>query len=121
LPKWVRKDTGLLAEFLAQQHAGVRTAFEFAHASWLEDDALALLRQHDCAVVLSDKEGDVPPIHNTGSWGYLRLRRPEYTEADLQAWRERIAACGWRDAFVFFKHEDSCAGPALAQRFRALG
>ena len=23
-------------------------------------------------------------------------------------------------AFVFFKHEDSCAGPALASRFLAL-
>jgi hypothetical protein len=27
---------------------------------------------------------------------------------------------GWRDAYVFFKHEDTGSGPALARRFLAL-
>lgn len=121
LPKYVRKDTALLAEFLAQQRPGVPVAFEFAHPSWLEADALALLRGHDAAVVLSDKDDAPPPeLVDTGGWGYLRLRRAAYSDADLLSWRQRILQRGWRQAFLFFKHEDSCAGPALAQRFLAL-
>jgi hypothetical protein len=27
---------------------------------------------------------------------------------------------GWREAFVFFKHEDAGKGPAMAGRFREL-
>lgn len=122
LPKYVKKDTGLLATFLSQQQPGMKVAFEFAHESWLEDDAVALLKQHDAAVVLSDKAGaPTPELVDTGSWGYLRLRREAYSDYDLRAWRERITACGWKEAFVFFKHEDDCAGPALAQRMIALG
>lgn len=120
VPKWVRKDTGLLREFLQQQRPGVKVAFEFAHASWDEDDARAVLRESDVAVVASDKDdGPVPAIADTSSWCYLRLRRAAYSDDDLRAWRDRILARRG-DAFVFFKHEDSCAGPALAKRFLDL-
>ena len=121
LPKWVKKDVPLLQDFVAQQQAGVKVAFEFANAGWLDDDALAVLRQHDAALVLSDKDdAPVPELVDTGSWGYLRLRRAVYTDDDLRQWRDRIVARGWQQAFVFFKHEDACAGPALAKRFLEL-
>jgi uncharacterized protein YecE (DUF72 family) len=82
---------------------------------------MALLRQHDAAVVLSDKMGEpVPELVDTGTWGYLRLRKEAYSDDDLRSWRDRIAARGWREAFLFFKHEDSCAGPALAERMLAV-
>jgi uncharacterized protein YecE (DUF72 family) len=117
VPKWVRKDTGLLREFLQQQRAGVKVAFEFAHASWGDDDALAVLREFDVAVVASDKDdGPVPEIAPTSTWTYLRLRRAAYGDDELRGWRDRLRARGG-EAFVFFKHEDSCAGPALARRF----
>jgi uncharacterized protein YecE (DUF72 family) len=38
----------------------------------------------------------------------------------LRRWRDRIHSAGVGDAFVFFKHEDSGAGPALARRFLDL-
>ena len=121
LPKWVRKDVDLLRTFLQQQRPGLRVAFEFAHASWFDQDSLAVLREHDAAIVASDKDDAPPPeLHDTARWCYLRLRRAAYGDAELRAWRERIAARGATDAFVFFKHEDSCAGPALAERFMAL-
>ncbi|MBL8756397.1 MAG: DUF72 domain-containing protein [Planctomycetes bacterium] len=120
VPKWVRKDTGLLREFLQQQKAGVKVAFEFAHASWLEPDALDVLRAHSVALVASDRDEAPPPeLVDTAPWVYLRLRRSAYGDDDLRAWRDRIAARAGA-AFVFFKHEDSCAGPALASRFLAL-
>ena len=52
----------------------------------------------------------------TASWGYLRLRRKDYADADLDAWAERIRAQAWEDAFVFFKHEDEGKAPAFAKR-----
>jgi hypothetical protein len=42
----------------------------------------------------------------TADWGYLRLRRSAYAAEALVPWVERIRAQPWRDAFVFFKHED---------------
>ncbi len=121
VPKFVRKDLEVLTTFLALQRPGVPVAFEFAHPSWLDDDAIAVLRQHDAAVVLSDKDGaDTPALIDTGTWGYLRLRRAEYGDDDLRGWRQRIGERGWQRCFLFFKHEDSCAGPALAERFAAL-
>ena len=55
----------------------------------------------------------------TTDWGYLRMRRPSYSDDDLAAWTERIAAQPWNEAFVFFKHEADSAGPELARRFQA--
>ena len=122
VPKWVKKDTAILRDFLALQPRGTRVAFEFAHVSWNDDDALAVLREHDVALVASDKDdGPVPVIADTSTWSYLRLRRAAYTDDDLRGWRDRVRARGGSDAFVFFKHEDSCAGPALARRFLDLG
>ncbi|MEO6597723.1 MAG: DUF72 domain-containing protein [Planctomycetota bacterium] len=121
VPKWVRKDTDLLRAFLQQQKASVRIAFEFAHASWLEHDALSVLREHAVAVVASDKDDAPPPeLLDTAPWAYLRLRRAAYSDDDLRGWRDRMRQRGLSDAFVFFKHEDACAGPALARRFLEL-
>ena len=60
------------------------------------------------------------PLIATASWGYLRLRRDDYADADLRAWAERIAAQPWSDAYVFFKHEDEGAAPRLARRLLDL-
>jgi uncharacterized protein YecE (DUF72 family) len=121
VPKWVRKDVPLLRDFLQQQPTGTRVAFEFAHASWHEDDAVAALRDRDAALVLSDKDdAPEPQLVDTGTWAYLRLRRAAYDDGAMRQWHERIASRGLQQCFVFFKHEDSCAGPALARRFLEL-
>lgn len=120
VPKFVRKDVAVLRDFLLLQPAGVKVAFEFAHASWSDDDVLALLRECDAAVVASDRDELPPPVlADTSTWSYLRLRRASYADDDLRQWRDRVLARPGA-AFVFFKHEDSCAGPALARRFLAL-
>jgi uncharacterized protein YecE (DUF72 family) len=56
----------------------------------------------------------------TADWGYLRLRRPDYGDAELAAWAKRVREQTWRDAFVFFKHEDEGKGPQMAKRFLDL-
>jgi len=51
----------------------------------------------------------------TADFGYLRLRDEGYTDADLARWAETITGFGgtWKDAFVYFKHEESGTGPGL--------
>ena len=81
-----------------------------------------VLRGRGAALVCADTEdsdGD-EPIVGTADWGYLRLRRPDYDDADLARWAEHVRAQDWARAYVFFKHEDEGAGPRLAARFREI-
>jgi uncharacterized protein YecE (DUF72 family) len=96
-------------------------AFEFRSASGLTAEVAALLRDRNYALCLSDTdESPAAAISPTASWGYLRLRRSAYTEADLARWLENIRMQPWERAFVFFKHEEEGLGPKLAQHFLEL-
>jgi uncharacterized protein YecE (DUF72 family) len=62
----------------------------------------------------------VTHIDRTADWGYLRLRRVQYSRKHLQEWLQRIGAQNWSETFVFFKHEDEATGPKLAAEFLNL-
>ncbi len=118
LPPNSKKDSERLKDFLASLPATTRAAFEFRHESWFDDEILTLLREKDCALVVSDTdEKPLTEIISTASWGYLRLRRVVYEKDDLAAWMQRVRDQEWKDAFVFFKHEDEGTGPKLAAQF----
>jgi uncharacterized protein YecE (DUF72 family) len=129
LPPHMKKDLDRLRVFLELVPKERRVALEFRHASWFEDDVFELLRAHDAALCVAETgseddedEGSEPvPLVATASWGYLRLRRDDYTDANLRSWAERIAGQSWSDAYVFFKHEDEGAAPKLALRLMELG
>ncbi|HYR75141.1 MAG TPA: DUF72 domain-containing protein [Pyrinomonadaceae bacterium] len=121
LPPNMKKDTGRLKTFLELLPADTRTAFEFRHETWFDEETFGLLREKDCALVVSDTdEKPLTEIISTASWGYLRLRRTAYQESDLTEWLKRVKDQKWKDAFVFFKHEDEGIGPKLAARFLSL-
>ena len=81
----------------------------------------ALLHDHHAALCIAEAEGDLEvPVVATADWGYLRLRRPDYGDAELKAWVKRVRQQDWQDAFVFFKHEEAGRGPQLAERFLQL-
>ncbi len=122
LPPYLRRDDQKLAAFLALVPKDVRVAVEFRHASWRDEAVYQLLRDHGAAACAADTddEEEAAPLVSTADWGYLRLRRLAYDEAALTAWLGRIAAQPWREAFVFFKHEDAGTGPRLARRLIAL-
>jgi uncharacterized protein YecE (DUF72 family) len=123
LPPNLKKDAERLRDFLAILPEGRPAAFEFRHESWFDDEIYDALRARGAALCAADTDesGDEgAPIVPTAGWGYLRLRRADYSDADLAAWADRVRAQGWDRAFVFFKHEDAGKGPALAARFRDL-
>ena len=123
LPPHLKKDTERLASFLALVPRNRKVALEFRHASWFEDDVLDLLRFHDAALCLAESEEEGAPevpFVATAGWGYLRLRRDDYTDADLERWAARIGGQRWSEAYVFFKHEDQGAAPKLALRLMEI-
>jgi uncharacterized protein YecE (DUF72 family) len=120
LPPNFKKDVVRLRAFLALLPRR-RTAFEFRHPSWFDEEVFGLLRENRAALCVAEAEGDleVPPV-STADWGYLRLRRPDYDDAELRKWVTWTRGQDWEDAFVFFKHEDEGKGPELAKRFLEL-
>jgi uncharacterized protein YecE (DUF72 family) len=111
----------LLEDFLDLIPEGVAIAFEFRHPSWLDTEILDLLRARNLSLCLADTdENPTQEIITTATWGYLRLRRTNYTEADLSQWLAKIKAQPWEKVFVFFKHEEEAIGPETALRFREL-
>jgi uncharacterized protein YecE (DUF72 family) len=125
LPPNMKRDDDRLAAFLALLPPTQQAAFEFRHASWQDAAVHALLRQHGAALCCADTDDDPEPaaINPTADWGYLRLRRIAYDETAMHAWVARLAAAaeagGWREAYLFFKHEDEGTGPRFAAAFRA--
>jgi uncharacterized protein YecE (DUF72 family) len=96
-------------------------AFEFRHGSWFDEEIFSLLRERQAALCIAEAEDGVEvPFVATADWGYLRLRRPDYGDAELKSWIERIRQPGWREAFIFFKHEDEGKGPQMARQFLQL-
>jgi uncharacterized protein YecE (DUF72 family) len=115
LPPSFRKDTDRLGGCLALVPPSVRMAVEFRHASWLDDEVYALLRARNTALCVADTEERTTPVVVTADFGYLRLRDRAYTREELARWAATAARADWRDAFVYFKHEESGTGPALAR------
>jgi uncharacterized protein YecE (DUF72 family) len=118
LPPNMKKDLERLETFLNHLPGSTPAAFEFRHPTWFEDDVLELLRSRNRPLCVSDTD-DLPvsQIDQTADWGYLRLRRVNYSDEDLGNWVNRIKAQNWNNAYVFFKHEDEATGPKLAAKF----
>ena len=114
LPPNMKKDLPRLADFLKLLPEGHGAAFEFRNDTWFEDDVYAALKGAGAALCLSEREDNAPPpLVETAPWGYVRLRLEEYTDRDLEAWAERLAATGWKEIYAYFMHEPTA--PAYAQ------
>ena len=122
LPPNFKKDIERLGAFLETVAGETAIAFEFRHVSWFDEETYALLRNHNVAMCLADTDEEMEvPLVGTADWGYLRLRRPGYPPADLAHWRSWVGGQQWKNAFVFFKHEDEASGPRMAMAFLETG
>ena len=118
LPPNLKIDVERLRDFVSLFPAGLRAAFEFRHDSWFTDEIYTVLGDAGVALVTADTGTDEPAeVVATASYGYLRLRREAYEPDDVARWARVVSDQEWEDAFVFFKHEDAGAGPALAEIF----
>lgn len=119
LPPYLRKDTARLQAFLQLLPEGHRAAFEFRHDSWFDDEVYAVLRTAGAALCLSEREdSSAPPLVETASWGYVRLRLEHYGDDALAACAARLADTRWQEVFVYFMHEPTAPGYAAALQAR---
>ena len=135
--------TTLEAEAVARQHdhrlrrgalvdasANVvfRHAFEVRHPTYFNDEFYSLLRAHRCAFVIADTAGKFPYAEEvTADFVYVRLHGSQelyasgYTDAELDAWAEKIDAWrsgpkGARDVYVYFDNDAKVHAPFDAAR-----
>jgi uncharacterized protein YecE (DUF72 family) len=124
LPPSAKKDVALLDAFLDDLPPKVCAAFEFRHASWLDDEIFDHLAARNLALCVADSEKMSTPVRVTADYTYFRLRDEGYSPDDIARWAGTIAAAtsGCREVFVYFKHEEQGKGPELARMLiEALG
>lgn len=125
VPEGVRRDDAKLTAMLAQWPVDLPLTMEFQDPSWHVDEVFAALAGAGAALCTTDlPEDEAPPtIRRTGPFLYLRLRRHDYTSADLAAWAARLEpfVADGLDAFVFFRHDETGRGAELALEFAELG
>ena len=121
LPENLKKDVPRLRSFLKLIPRNRLAAFEFRNESWFDDETYDCLRERRCALCIADAE-ELPRARlvATTGWGYVRLRRKRYTKKSLGQWIKKLCSLGWKEAYVFFKHEDSGTGPDFAAQFLKL-
>jgi uncharacterized protein YecE (DUF72 family) len=124
LPPQLKCDLALLRDYLALLPFGQRYAFEFRHQSWLADPVYAELRARNVSLCVAESEKLEVPEVITADFVYYRLRKPEYTEKDIDAFaahargaRELLAT--GRDLYLMFKHEETPDGALNAERLLA--
>ena len=100
----------------------MRAAFEFRHDSWFDDEIFDLLKSRNISLCVADTDDLATPKKITADYGYLRLRRADYQRGDVKSWAKfvRERKSNWKDAFVYFKHEESGIGPKLAKQMSDL-
>jgi uncharacterized protein YecE (DUF72 family) len=117
LPPAMKCDLSLLRDYLALLPADLRYAFEFRHASWLTEEVYEALRAHNASLCVAESERLEVPEVITADFVYYRLRKPEYTVEDVDAFAARskeLLATG-RDLYLMFKHEESPEGALNAE------
>ena len=116
LPPALKCDVGLLKSYLELLPEG-RYAFEFRHPSWLVDEVYDALRARNVSLCVAESERLEVPEVITADFVYYRLRKPEYTEADIDAFaaRSRELLDTGRDLYLMFKHEETPEGALNAE------
>lgn len=121
LPPNFKKDLSRLEPFLNSISGHASVAFEFRHESWLDEEVFSCLRKYSCALCTADMdEAPSTDLVHTANWGYVRLRRDDYTDEQIAEWIKKLRSQKWKNVYVFFKHEDLGHGPKFAARFLEL-
>lgn len=116
LPPNMRSDTERLSMFLREASGlRLRLAFEFRHSSWFNDATWRVLERYEAALCVAESDDLQTPDIETAPFFCYRLRRSEYTDAQLAGVARRFRELTSRgDVFAYFKHEEAPAGALRA-------
>jgi uncharacterized protein YecE (DUF72 family) len=112
LPANFHRDDERLAGALDALPPG-RHCFEFRHESWFAPEVYELLRAHGSALVIGDHpDRPFQTYELTADWTFIRFhhgrrgRNGNYSQRELEEWRDRITA--WRsraEVFAYFNND----------------
>jgi uncharacterized protein YecE (DUF72 family) len=123
LPPQMRCDADLLKSFLPNLPEGLRYAFEFRHESWLTREIYDQLAGRNISLCVAESEKLEVPEVITADFVYFRLRKPDYTDGEVDAigaHARKLVGSG-KDVFLMFKHEETPEGAINAARVLAGG
>ena len=117
LPPNLKCDVALLHDYLALLPEGLRYAFEFRNESWLAEPVYDELRARNISLCVAESERLEVPEVITADFVYYRLRKPDYTDADVDAFaaRAKDLLATNRDLYLMFKHEETPEGALNAE------
>jgi uncharacterized protein YecE (DUF72 family) len=122
VPSPARVDVERLTALLEVWPRDLPLTFEFQDPSWHVDEVFRQLTEFGAALCATDLPDapEPPTLRLTGRFLYLRLRRDDYSAAEVERWAARIAPflASGSDAFVFFRHDEIGRATELAAELR---
>ena len=112
LPHNLKYDRDLFSSFLDKLPRAMQNVVEFRHASWLNDECYATLRERNVGFCITEGTDELStPEIATADFRYYRLRRADYSKQRIQ---ELAGGLQGHTAYVYFKHEETPEGALRA-------
>jgi uncharacterized protein YecE (DUF72 family) len=124
IPEDLDRDDPVLSSFLdaMPQRTDLRWAIEFRNETWNVTQVEDLLRKRNVAWIAAEFDEAPSQIRDTADFSYIRLRKLEYSEEQLQNWavflKERLRQ--GKDCYVYCRHLDTVEPWKWADRLREL-
>jgi uncharacterized protein YecE (DUF72 family) len=121
-PPTLPYDRSLIESFVGYLPPTPKAAMEFRHPSWVEARDLLLEQGVAWCVAETDERDPGPDALSWEPFGFLRLRKTEYTDDELRGWAGRIGSAleSGHDVYAYFKHEDEGASTRMADRLNEM-
>ena len=113
LPPSLKRDDGLLRDFLSSLPPGYRHVMEVRHESWVDDAVFDILREHNVGLCVFDMPASGCPLVATADFVYVRFHGSQglysscYSEEELAQWARRIAGLGQdiKACYIYFNND----------------
>lgn len=113
LPPSLHRNDERLEAFLRQLPADLEHVVEFRHASWYDEEVLALLDRHGAGFVAHDLTGLISPRWASGGTAYVRFHGTagkywgRYSDEQMTEWANwlRDQQSGGRTAWAYFNND----------------
>ncbi len=113
LPPQMPRNEPVLEAFLSLLPPGLHHAFEFRHASWLDDKVFQLLRRYNAGFCIFDMPQFPCPVVVTADFAYFRFHGSTslysscYSDAELEEWARKIAALSQNltSVYIYFNND----------------
>jgi uncharacterized protein YecE (DUF72 family) len=116
-----KADLERLSEFVRRLPKTSKYVFEFRNTSWFDESVYKILRESNVGLCQAENENMETPHVLTADFVYLRLRKPDYTQSELDEIQRRTQQYLHNGyvTYAIFKHEDTPAGALYAERLLA--